>query len=128
MYLIHYCRSRMLDPPGPEACDPTLDVPCVTRFRGNASRSPVALEFRSGACQESSVDGECVPGDPGSIAGRKKGDCSSDVLGFPDASQRIEVAVAIGAALLSIPVSGPDGGRRDSVHSDAIGSQTGRKG
>jgi hypothetical protein len=33
-----------------------------------------------------------VSGDPGSIAGSKEGDRSSDVLGFPDASERIEVA------------------------------------
>jgi hypothetical protein len=68
-----------------------------------------------------------VSGDPGSIAGSKEGDRGSDVLGFPDASERIPVAEAIGSALLGLPVSGPDGGWSDSVHSDAIGSQTGRK-
>jgi hypothetical protein len=81
----------------------------------------------SGAREESTVNWECVSGDPGRIAGSEEGDCSSDVLRFPDASKRIEVPHAIGAALLSIPVSGPDGRSRDRVHSNAIGSQTGRK-
>ena len=34
------------------------------------------------------------------------------------------MAEAIGSALLSLPVSSPDGGWRDRVHPDAIGSQT----
>jgi hypothetical protein len=50
------------------------------------------LSGRSGTCHESAVDGECVSGDPGSIAGSKEGDRGSDVLGFADASERVEVA------------------------------------
>ncbi len=37
------------------------------------------------------------------------------------------MAEAIGSALLSLPVSGSDGCWRNSVHADAIGSQTGSK-
>ena len=57
--------------------------------RRNASRSPV-LEFWPGTCQESAVDGKCVSGDPGSVGGSKEGDRGSDVLRFPDPSERVD--------------------------------------
>jgi haloacetate dehalogenase len=101
-----------------------LNVPRVSRR--NASRWPV-LEFWPGTCQESAVDGKRVSGDPGSVGGSKGGDRGSDVLRFPDPSERVEMAEAIGSALLSLPVSSPDRGWSDSVHSDAVGRQTGRK-
>ena len=101
-----------------------LNVPRVTRR--NASRWPV-LEFWPGTCQESAIDGKCVSGDPGSVGGSKEGDRGSDVLRFPDPSERVEMAEAIGSALLSLPISSPDRRWSNSVHSDAVSRQTGRK-
>src|SRR4029453_5175586 len=97
-------------------------------LRGNGSRSLVRPKFRSSTRHESAVDGEYVSGYPGCIAGGKEGGGGGDVRRFPDASGRVKMAEAIGSALLSLPVSGPDGGWRGSVHSDAIGGPAGRTG
>jgi hypothetical protein len=90
---------------------------------------PRRRQSRSRSAQDSadSLLDEIVRDGARQIAGSKEGDRSSDVLGFPDASERIEVAEAIGTVFLSLAVSGPDGGWCDRVHSDAIGSQTGRQ-
>jgi hypothetical protein len=66
-----------------------------------------------------------VSGDPGRIAGSQERDCSGDVLGLADASERVELAKAIRTACYSVPVPGPDGGWRDRIHPNAIWSQTG---
>ena len=71
--------------------------------------------------------GRVLPSDPGGIAGGQESDGAGDVFGLADASERIERAESIGAALLAVPVAGPDGGRGDGVHPDAVGGQTGRE-